>query len=125
MTAIRIPQSVTSARAVRLSEEVLDGSRPLFVPKHVSYKNALSVSLVAQSVVTWGVHPADGALVTDVDLDDARAAQDLARNTPLLAAFALATSVQTLDGTDITQRARALTTFTLAEGAADIPQLEI
>ncbi|TDN92222.1 hypothetical protein EV279_1740 [Microbacterium sp. BK668] len=102
---------------------MLDGSRPLFIPKHVSYKNALSVSLVTQSVITWGVHPADGGLVTDIDLDDSRAAQDLARNTPLLAAFALATSVQTLDGVDITERAKALSRFTLTEWAADIPQL--
>lgn len=122
VTSIRIPQSVTSARAVKLSEEVLDGSRPLFIPKHVSYKNALSVALVTQAVITWGVHPADGTLVTDIDLGDSRAAQDLARNTPLLAAFALATNVQTVDGVNITERARELTRFTLTEWAADIPQ---
>jgi hypothetical protein len=122
-TTIRIPKAVTAERAIQLSAEVVDGTRPLHVPSRINYKSALSVSLVTQAIITWGARPVDGRLITDLDVEDARAGQTLTRNTPLLTGIAMATVIESTDGTDITDRARALAASVLSAESQDIPQL--
>lgn len=120
---IRVPTSITAERAARLTAEVVDGTRQLRVPARVSFKSGLSVSQVTQAIITWGVRPTPGVLVTDLDVSDPHASRTLARNTPLLAAIQLADTVQDEQGVDITTPIRALSTHTLETVTNDIPQL--
>lgn len=121
MEPIKVSAKMDAAHAATLLAEVVDGSRPLYVPKGIAFSDSLSVATVVQAVITWGTRPADGILATNFDPQAEGAGADLARNTPLLTAILFADSVLSRDGRDITAAARSLCAFALTEYAADIP----
>lgn len=121
---IRIPARVSGRRVAELSAELArDGARRLFIPVSISFQDAMSVASLVQSVITWGVHPADNTLVCDVDTASVSGARLLARNAALLVAIELASRIEAPNGRDITVSCKALASRTLHESSNDVPQL--
>lgn len=118
---ISLPAKVSAARVAALTSAVSDGTRRLVLPARPTYSSPLSVSLVTQAVLTWGTHPAASTVATDLDLNDPRAEEVLARNSPLLAATQLATTIETREGVNVTERVRAIASAAL-DLSSDLPQ---
>ncbi|MCT9819285.1 hypothetical protein N3K63_03185 [Microbacterium sp. W1N] len=115
---------MSAGRAREIIDELTAGGSPaLSVPKSLSYVNALSVTSIAQAVITWGTHPATSTLITDLDLEDVDAARVLSRNAVLMTAIELADEIQRPDGADVTDRCKALAAFTLRHWSSDVPQI--